>query len=997
MHALQGHFSYLLNSGLGSDGNLENERQHLAQQQKLSKARARQFLLETNRRRKALDERRKQWDIQEQRLRENILQQRRQQVQDATQRFQRAHLPPSERYRQTARKNATNIEDALSQIQGSLSCYTQNPSVLSTTNTRSCPLSRKPPTGSKSSHHQALSAVEAYAKLLQEQRTIEDGLQDHSPEGSQLSDSCVSESLSSKDSLENEDSNQSTLRSQSSYSSFSLDIENQRKRYDLTPTSDPTSVSAMMLLDQNPAQLGKINECKKEKQEDSKCTNNDVVVSKTFTPEKQTPKIDLTHNPLPLKDCDLLTLLTPINGDSKHFEVKCLINSHNLLVTNEGGTVDTEVEALYPGEKALLDFRSQMVHDGSQINYPSTQYVPFSTENGILFETQLKKSTAKNHLNDIVLFHTEKKNFHLSSEKETCASINNLNKVSNLMYKTEKPINAVSLSHESLSNIQSKSDKFNCPKEEDKRVPLSVASSHSVCDVRFLKGILKKQSTYTSEDSYLYDSGHLVLAKHVALTIRDSIELTRAKTKDKVVNNTIKKKLRWFDEVRPEKEAKEQNTMKQNKDMPYSLSHPTNNSKDHHPSITMESSSSKSGPKMTPADSAGYHFTKGAWTDVGVQVNLPQEQVDGVKVLRTSARTGGPRAPQRNRSVRAGGGPVSSRTRKGTVIRPQSATEVSQIAQTQGKIIVPRPPPRTEPLEENTSCISTTPSGTNHTTFSYKQAFVTAEALCKNNSMEIFSPNKHHPVTADSTVMYTITPHSYPCPACPFLNPNAKGKPSSGHQGTDDINNRGRGMMNKKGLCLHSTPTDEEISQLWHGVRSALNTKDAKPVLTKQTLDSMKVCRKPCTEQSTQPLGSGSRRLLQSSQNTEVIRPGPRTCNTVSPNEGFESAAQLQMAEVHPEGFVKQNQIVAIMERAQPQSHERVQEGLTTLSLEERKIMLSLERLNRQLYCLKEHPGGRDDNKGNLITGTPFTKEAKISNNHKHRGSAIQLHYQKKM
>ncbi|MEQ2203588.1 hypothetical protein XENOCAPTIV_001119, partial [Xenoophorus captivus] len=63
------------------------------------------------------------------------------------------------------------------------------------------------------------------------------------------------------------------------------------------------------------------------------------------------------------------------------------------------------------------------------------------------------------------------------------------------------------------------------------------------------------------------------------------------------------------------------------------------------------------------------------------------------------------------------------------------------------------------------------------------------------------------------------------------------------------------------------------------------------------------------------------------------------------------SAAQLQMAEVHPEGFVKQNQIVAIMERAQPQSHERVQEGLTTLSLEERKIMQSLERLNRQLYC----------------------------------------------
>lgn len=49
---------------------------------------------------RALDERRKQWDVQEQCLRDRILQQRRLQVQDATERFQRAHLPPSERRRQ---------------------------------------------------------------------------------------------------------------------------------------------------------------------------------------------------------------------------------------------------------------------------------------------------------------------------------------------------------------------------------------------------------------------------------------------------------------------------------------------------------------------------------------------------------------------------------------------------------------------------------------------------------------------------------------------------------------------------------------------------------------------------------------------------------------------------------------------------------------------------------------------------------------------------------
>lgn len=57
---------------------------------------------------------------------------------------------------------------------------------------------------------------------------------------------------------------------------------------------------------------------------------------------------------------------------------------------------------------------------------------------------------------------------------------------------------------------------------------------------------------------------------------------------------------------------------------------------------------------------------------------------------------------------------------------------------------------------------------------------------------------------------------------------------------------------------------------------------------------------------------------------------------------GFESAAQLHM---HPEGLVKQNPVVT-----QTQRSESAQEGLTTLSLEEKKIMLSLDRLNHQLY-----------------------------------------------
>uniref|UniRef100_A0A8C9WZD0 Uncharacterized protein n=1 Tax=Sander lucioperca TaxID=283035 RepID=A0A8C9WZD0_SANLU len=100
MQVGQGNFFFHSNSRLGADGGLGDERQLLVEEQKLCRSRARKFFLETNRRRKALEERRKQRDVQEQRLIENILKQRRQRVQDATERFQRAHLPPSQRRRQ---------------------------------------------------------------------------------------------------------------------------------------------------------------------------------------------------------------------------------------------------------------------------------------------------------------------------------------------------------------------------------------------------------------------------------------------------------------------------------------------------------------------------------------------------------------------------------------------------------------------------------------------------------------------------------------------------------------------------------------------------------------------------------------------------------------------------------------------------------------------------------------------------------------------------------
>lgn len=71
---------------------------------------------------------------------------------------------------------------------------------------------------------------------------------------------------------------------------------------------------------------------------------------------------------------------------------------------------------------------------------------------------------------------------------------------------------------------------------------------------------------------------------------------------------------------------------------------------------------------------------------------------------------------------------------------------------------------------------------------------------------------------------------------------------------------------------------------------------------------------------------------------------------------GLQSVSQLHLAEVHPEGLLEERDIAAAMETAQTQrsgteqQHSR-QQGLTTISLEEQKILRSLERLNHQLFC----------------------------------------------
>ncbi|TNN68691.1 Centrosomal protein [Liparis tanakae] len=762
---------------------------------------------------RAVEERQKQRDVVEQRLIENILKQRRERVQDATERFQRAHLPPSQRRRQGSSSSSPQPSSWLS---GNFNI------------SRSCTPSPKPPTFSRSSHRQALSAVEAYTKLLQEQsRTgfrggppTEEKQHDSSPQDSQLSDCGNSESVSSKDSLENEEHGTTNL--QYSYSSFLLDSKKPRpdgrKPDDLCPTSELTSLSATMLLGDDLSPSRKPRDPEQQKHADSEGPgNNKMHLTKAswgFTPRTQTQPA--------LHDCNLFTLCEIVSAGPEHFEGNSQNSpSDDIASTNRVAPGNAALDSSCPKQEALLGLRQYGAHDDRHLKHPSATEILLPAQTGdsrdFLFgpppkpNIVLSDRASDNASREGTLRQIGKENPSLLSQKELSASINNLNKVSNSEPKTGKPIHAASQQRACLSNIRSDTPEvLKCLDGGVRSDPVSARASHSVCEVRFLKGILKKTSKYMPGDTArAFGPGRFHFAKEVALGIRDSVELTRTKSKVVEGNNAVKKKLRWFDEVHVE----EEDPGKQMTAMSPKLN---NNSEDHRLSLATVSGASKPGPGVTPPASAGYHFTKQAWADVGVQVSSPQERADEVKVPRSAARTGGPRVPRRERSARAGGGPVSSRTRKGTVIRPQSATEVSQIAKTQGNIMVPRPPPRTE--WEKTASVARTPHGVDR-----KQP----PALHKDASDGLFSPRTHDAARTDSTVMYTPLP-----PSCTHSasKGNAKDtKSSSGPQESPNSGSRRRGMVCKdKGLCFDCTPTDEEISHLWHGVRSALATKEGK-------------------------------------------------------------------------------------------------------------------------------------------------------------------------
>ncbi|KAF4091725.1 hypothetical protein AMELA_G00040440 [Ameiurus melas] len=351
--------------------------------------------------------------------------------------------------------------------------------------------------------------------------------------------------------------------------------------------------------------------------------------------------------------------------------------------------------------------------------------------------------------------------------------------------------------------------------EEPDKTSVDTLANHTDLksnNVQFLKGILKKKVTCIGdgEAKFRYTPDNFSFPKQVAIAIRDSLELIRSKRRDPECNKCIQKKLRWFDEVNGNGgENKDivtkELSMQVESETRLTQPPPQLLLDQQHgpwcmniPSGILKNNKTSSGP-------ADPNSTKQAWSNVVPQKGKQQEPTGESRMKKAASCTTG-----QAHSGRTGSGTASFQARRGTMIRPQSSSQVQHIVGTQGKVLVPRPPPRSEVTGGNSgqATMYITKTGNNDECSQGKARLAVEQVLYKDYPEGQPVPQRHILKTDEGTILAPVSKGIYT--RC--QSDSQIGRGSNGFQ---------------KGI-LDRTPTDEEISLLWHGVRSALASKDGK-------------------------------------------------------------------------------------------------------------------------------------------------------------------------
>ncbi|XP_039737878.1 centrosomal protein of 126 kDa isoform X4 [Pteropus medius] len=586
--------------------NLEEERQILLQQQKICRNRARKYFVESNRRKKAFEEKRKEQEEKEHQIREQILQQRKQKFEEVTEKFQRAHIPLSQRRKAVFQKPVPPLEEALKQIQEpNLKSKVNFPSSHRPTINWRAIDNALPSSLSKNDHkHQKhlLSKINRdkemkensrtnlaankdvfQLKLVETQKLLEDqhlsSLQKFCDEVNQITNS---ETLSSIDSLEageheeiyltliNKEPSKSIQKNSIFLKSANLQSTNlslfdedklsfsktQHINNWLINLGDPNTQTATPFSDI----LSKPNvlpsyECFNSKEENSSAlrtverTTDTANNSRAFVSSPPThvqDKSEKTSETSTMRIADSSSEAfkreRPLVSESPTFKFSKAWNTSDSL-TQEMATISDQ-------EKY-----SELTQENRTTSVP-TSFLPVATPLVLLSNTQSARPLPKNskHIKEIDPVQCSDKLQELKDVKDEKIKYFNSNKelplFSNNVQAAYIPHNSdakdkkqkITETSTSSSNVISNCDLVG----QHKKMKYNI---HERSSVRFLKSILKKESKY--EHDYfkaLVIKQGFKLGNQKAEAIKDSIELTKEKGNSAEIPKTIKK-LRWFDET----------------------------------------------------------------------------------------------------------------------------------------------------------------------------------------------------------------------------------------------------------------------------------------------------------------------------------------------------------------------------------------------------------------------------------------------------------------
>ncbi|KAI4581231.1 hypothetical protein MJG53_020819, partial [Ovis ammon polii x Ovis aries] len=757
--------------------NLEEERQILLQQQKICRNRARKYFVESNRRKKAFEEKRKEQEEREHQIREQILQQRKQKVEEVTEKFQRAHIPFSQRKRTVLQRPVLPLEDALKQIQESnLKSEVNLPSSHRPIINWRAIDNDLPSSLSKNDHkHQKylISKIDCgqemenskanlttnkdafQLKLEETQKLLEDqhlsSLQKFHDEVNQIINS---ETLSSVDSLEAGECEEiyltlnkepsTSVQQQNSVSLKSANLQStnlscfdedkmsfsktQHINNWLINIDDPNIFSDIF---SKPDVLPDSSECFDSKEQ------NPSALSRTVERAINTANnsVAILHSPSIFvqdkksKNTSETSVIRTTDSSSGTFkrEKPLVTESPKFKFSKAWATPDSltqEITIISDQEKY-----SEMTQENRTTSVP-TSFVPLATPLVLPSNTQsarpLPKSSihikeidpvqCSDKLGEIKDIKDEKTKYFNCNEEELSLFSDNF-QVACILHNSDSKDKKQKITEasKSLSNIISNCDLVS----QHKKIKYNICEKNSV---RFLKSILKKESKY--EHDYfkaLVTSQGFKLGNQKAADIRDSIELTKEKGKSAETPKTIKK-LRWFDETgNTWKNAEDSHLLKSRKRISQQWSQPfhiqaKSGAASNMPSIP--ASAVDSANKKEPKDdfisenvtalggsgidhvplncfiSSGYNTAKQAWPDSTEEESISPVKSGGSKTQKSSPQRSEVKV-RRTRSAKVQSGFVCM-NRKGTVIRPQSASKANTFAQAQGKLIVPHPPPTSQ-------------------------------------------------------------------------------------------------------------------------------------------------------------------------------------------------------------------------------------------------------------------------------------------------------------